>query len=109
MSAKRQPAKLESEQPRPNTRRATRRIAEAVGTVRSSHGDRSRVRIRDVSVYGCNLAGDADWLRTGMFVSVQLASDWSIQAVVRWARDGTCGIEFLRPISDSDARAIACE
>jgi len=44
-----------------------------------------------------------------MFVTVQLTGDWSIQAVVRWARDGMGGIEFLRPISDADAREIACE
>ena len=109
MVAKAKIAKLESASPRPNTRRASRQIAEAVATIRSSSGERGRARIRDVSVFGCSLACDAPWLRTGMFLTVQMSSDWSIQAVVRWARDGIGGIEFLRPISDADAREIACE
>ncbi|WP_309623864.1 PilZ domain-containing protein [Novosphingobium sp.] len=109
MSAKRKPARLEAEQARPNTRRASRRISEAVATVRSTHGHRSRARLRDISVFGCSLACDADWLRTGMFISVEVTSDWTIQAVVRWARDGICGVEFLRPISDADARALGAE
>ena len=109
MSAKRKPERLEAEPARPNTRRASRRISEAVATVRSAHGNRSRTRIRDISVFGCSLASDADWLRTGMFISVEVAADWIIQAVVRWARDGICGVEFLRPISDADARALGAE
>lgn len=109
MTAKPNPVRLDAEQPRPNTRRVTRRIAEAIATVKGSQGSRSRARVRDVSIFGCSLASDADWLRTGMFVSVQVAADWTIHAVVRWARNGVCGVEFLRPISDADARAIACE
>jgi hypothetical protein len=107
--AKAKIAKLEPASPRPNTRRASRRIAEAVATIRSSNGERCRARVRDVSVFGCSLACDATWLRTGMFVTVQLTGDWSIQAIVRWAREGMGGVEFLRPISDADAREIACE
>ncbi len=101
--------KLEAASARPNTRRVSRRIAEAVATIRSSSGERIRARVRDVSVFGCSLVCDATWLRTGMFVTVQLTSDWSIQAVVRWARDGMGGVEFLRPITDAEAREIACE
>lgn len=109
MSAKRKPARFEAEQVRPNTRRATRRIAEAVATVRNAHGDRHRARIRDVSVFGCSLASDADWLRSGMFVSVEVNQELTIQAVVRWSRQGVCGAEFLRPISDAEMREIDSE
>lgn len=109
MAAKAKIAKLEAAQPRPNTRRVSRRIAEAEATIRSASGDRCQARIRDVSVFGCSLICDAAWLRTGMFVAVQISADWSIQAVVRWARDGIGGIEFLRPITDAQAREIACE
>jgi len=109
MSAKRKPARFETEQARPNTRRATRRIAEAVATIRSSQGGRSRARLRDVSVFGCSLAIDADWLRSGMFISMELSQDWTVQAVVRWIRDGICGVEFLRPISDAEMREIDSE
>ena len=107
MSAKPKIAKLEATAARPNTRRAARRIAGAVATVRTSGGERSRARIRDVSVFGCSLVTEADWLRTGIFVTVQLAPDWSIQAIVRWARDGVGGVEFLRAISEADARNIS--
>ena len=50
---------------------------------------------------------DADWLRTGSFVTVEFAPEWSIQAIVRWAREGVCGVEFLRAISEADASNIA--
>ena len=92
---------------RPNTRRTARRIAGAVATVRSSHGERSRAQIRDVSVFGCSLVADVDWLRTGSFITLQFSPEWSVQAIVRWARNGVGGVEFLRAISEVDARAIA--
>ena len=109
MSAKRKPARFETELARPNTRRATRRVAEAVATLRSAQGGRSRARVRDVSVFGCSLATDADWLRTGMFISLELSQTWTIQAVVRWNRGDICGVEFLRPISDAEMREIDSE
>ena len=107
MSAKPKIAKLDTAATRPNTRRTARRIAGAVATVRTAGGERSRARIRDVSIFGCSLVTDADWLRTGIFITLQLAPDWSIQAIVRWARDGAGGVEFLRAISEADARNIA--
>ncbi|MEY4952795.1 MAG: hypothetical protein RL299_1219 [Pseudomonadota bacterium] len=109
MVAKAKIARSEAVQSRPNTRRVSRRIAEAIATIRSASGDRCQARIRDVSVFGCSLVCDAPWLRTGMFVAVQVSSDWSIQAVVRWTRDGIAGVEFLRPITDGQAREIASE
>jgi hypothetical protein len=63
--------------------------------------------LRDISVHGCNLIDAAEWLRTGMFLTVHLSSDRSIQALVRWVRDNACGIEFLRPIPTDEADAIA--
>ena len=107
MSGKPKVAQYDAPSPRPNTRRTARRIAGAVATVRSSSGDRSKARFRDVSVFGCSLVTEADWMRPGIFVTVQLSADWSIQAIVRWARDGVAGAEFLRAISDDDARTIA--
>ena len=109
MSAKPKIAKLDDNAERPNTRRAARRIAGAMATVRSSSGERSRARIRDVSVFGCSLVTDADWLRNGIFVTVEFSPDWSIQAIVRWAREGVGGVEFLRAISETDASNIAGE
>jgi PilZ domain len=94
-------------QPVPQTRRATRLRSHARAMVRSSHGDRAKALVRDVSVHGCSLETEANWLRMGQFVSLRLSSEWSIQAIVRWVRDHRVGVEFLRPISDADAREIS--
>lgn len=94
-------------QPVPQTRRATRLRSHARAMLRSSHGDRSRALVRDVSVHGCSLETDAPWLRMGQFVSLRLSTEWTVQAIVRWVRDERAGIEFLRPITDADAREIS--
>ena len=107
MSVKAKIAKLDQHAVRPNTRRTTRRIAGTVATVRTAGGERCRARIRDVSIFGCSIVTEADWLRTGIFVTLQLSPEWSIQAIVRWARNGVGGVEFLRAISEADARNIA--
>ena len=107
MSAKAKIDKLANVAARPNTRRTSRRIAGTIATVRTAGGERSRAKIRDVSVFGCSIVTEADWLRTGIFITLQLGPDWSIQAIVRWARDGVGGVEFLRAISEADARNIA--
>jgi len=94
------------EAPRPLTRRVSRRPAFGLALVQSNHGDRAKARLRDISAYGCNLVVDATWLRLGLFVAIRPSSDRSIQAIVRWVRDGACGVEFLRPITDAEAEAI---
>ena len=96
-----------SEDLRPMTRKAERRAVSGKVIVQSSAGDRLSSQLRDISAYGCNLACDAEWLRLGRFVSLRLAKDWTIQAIVRWSRDGATGIEFLRPISNHEADLIA--
>jgi hypothetical protein len=40
-------------------------------------------------------------------VTIGLSNDWTIQAIVRWTRDGRAGVEFLRPISEEDAIEMA--
>ena len=107
MSAKAKIDKLANVAARPNTRRTSRRIAGTIATVRTAGGERSRARVSDVSIFGCSIVTEADWLRTGIFITLQLGPDWSIQAIVRWARDGVGGVEFLRAISEADARNIA--
>ena len=109
VSAKVKIARQEPQVVRPNTRRVSRRISETIASVKSSQGGRCRARIRDVSVFGCSLVTDTDWLRSGSFITLQITAEWSIQAIVRWSRDGTGGVEFLRPISEIDAANIAGE
>jgi len=70
--AKAKLAKMETASTRPNTRRVSRQIAEAIATIRSSSGERCRARIRDVSVVGFSLASDRVCFRTGMFGTVPL-------------------------------------
>lgn len=94
-------------QPVPQTRRTNRLRSQAGVLIRSSHAERGKALIRDVSIYGCSLETDATWLRLGQFLALRLSSDWTIQSIVRWVRDGRAGVEFLRPISDADARAIS--
>lgn len=88
------------------TRRADRQNARGDVTVLSSHGHDAKGRLNDISVYGCNILTDADWMRCGMFVSIRLSADRSIQAIVRWIRGGSCGVEFLRAISATEADAL---
>jgi hypothetical protein len=100
---------VSSKPARPQTRRTIRFTAQSRASVTASNGDRSKARIRDVSVFGCSLECEAAWLRGGMFIAIALSSDWTIQAVVRWVRDGRAGVEFLRPISEADAWAISTD
>ncbi len=97
------------DEPRALTRKVDRRAVAGNVIVQSSAGDRSSARLRDISANGCNLACEADWLRMGRFIAIRLAKDWSIQAIVRWSRDGVTGVEFLRPISGADVDTIAAQ
>jgi hypothetical protein len=82
----------------PERRKAQRLPFSGKVVVRSSMGEGTVARLRDISPFGCNLLSDADWLRSGRFISVHPARDSTIQAIVRWTRDGSVGVEFLRPI-----------
>ncbi|WP_088310110.1 PilZ domain-containing protein [Novosphingobium sp. B 225] len=94
------------ESPRPQTRKAARRPAHGLVVVRSSHGDRTTARLNDFSAFGCNLISDAAWLRMGGFIAIRLSDEVTVQAIVRWIRDGACGVEFLRPLPYSEADAL---
>ena len=98
MSARTKIARQVAPVPRPNTRRVSRRNAETIASIKSAQGGRCRARIRDVSVFGCSLVTDTDWLRSGSFITLQITAEWSIQAIVRWSRNSTGGVEFLRQI-----------
>jgi len=91
----------------PLTRKAERRPASGTVLLQSSGGERAMIRLRDISAYGCNLVGEVDWLRIGIFVTLRLSGERSIQAIVRWIRAGSCGVEFLRPIPDADAEWLS--
>ncbi len=92
--------------PHPERRRVSRQVAHCDIAIASSSGETASARVNDVSPYGCNLESEAEWLRTGRFVTLN-AGERAIQAVVRWSRDGVAGVEFLRPIPEADAAALA--
>lgn len=67
----------------------------------SSTGEGAGVLLVDVSAHGCCIRCDAPWMKTGRFVSIHLEQDPALDAVVRWIRDGSVGLEFLRPVPTS--------
>ncbi|MBS0481744.1 MAG: PilZ domain-containing protein [Proteobacteria bacterium] len=75
--------------------------------MQSINGDATKARLHDISVYGCNVICQVDWLRPGSFVTVRISQERSIQAIVRWIRGESSGIEFLRPIPDDEAHSLA--
>ena len=107
MVAKLKHESVSSRVARPNTRRVSRLFSHSRVTVRSSHGDRAKAKLRDVSTFGCSIESDAAWLRSGMFVGIAIDSDWTIQGVVRWYRDSRAGVEFLRPISEAEVQELS--
>lgn len=70
----------------------------------SPRGLTAEAELNDLSVHGVRIASEAEWLRIGQFVSITLAEEPPVQAIVRWMREGEAGMEFLRPIS-SDRKA----
>ena len=92
---------------RPLTRKAARRPARGAVAVRSSHGDRVHAELHDFSAFGCNIVSDAAWLRMGSFITLALSEDVSVQAIVRWVRNGSSGAEFLRPLPYAEAELLA--
>ncbi len=79
-------------------RKVSRFPAEVTALIRAASGDEALVRLADVSTHGCNVRGEVAWLRAGIFVSIGFEEEPPLQAVVRWMRDGSAGMEFLRPV-----------
>ena len=92
---------------RRRTRRIAHRSAEAAVSITASSGEHTEAAIRNVSVHGCNLQSDEGWLRMGRFITIGFGADRAVQGIVRWVRDGSTGVEFLRPISDAEVHQIA--
>ena len=92
---------------RPLTRKATRKTASGAVLVQTARGEQDVAQLRDVSEYGCNIACEANWLRSGSFITLRIGHDHTIQAIIRWVRDGTAGIEFLRAISLADSESFS--
>jgi hypothetical protein len=91
----------------PGRRKATRAVVQVEAKITSAQGNCATVTINNVSPHGCNIKGDMSWLRIGSFVSVSLEGGQPLQAplqaIVRWLRDGSAGLEFLRPVPSDNA------
>jgi len=87
-----------SDSPSRRRRKVERVRAQTEARLASSRGEEVMVWLGDASTHGCSVRCDAEWLRTGRFVTVALVGDQPVQAVVRWVRDGVAGLEFLRPL-----------
>ena len=92
---------------RRRTQRIARQVTDAVVSVTASSGEHTEAAIRNVSAHGCNLQSGEPWLRMGRFITIDFGSERSVQGIVRWVRDGSTGIEFLRPISSAEVQQIA--
>ena len=84
-------------------RRETRHPARASARLNSSRGESAEVLLADVSTHGCAVTIEQPWLRPGAFVSIAIAQGQGLQArplqaIVRWVREGSAGMEFLAPI-----------
>jgi len=80
-------------------RKVHRSRVHARALVTSSRGDSAAMIIANVSTHGCNVRGEAGWLRIGSFVGVALEDKPMLHAIVRWSREDAAGLEFMRPIS----------
>ena len=78
-------------------RRAPRFTAWHEARLQTAQGS-EEVLLTDVSTHGCCLRGDSPRLRVGAILSVAVGENPALPAVVRWVRDGSAGMEFLRPI-----------
>ncbi len=82
----------------PDRRKATRSVVQAEVNLTASNGAEIRVFVADISTHGCQLRSDYNAIKIGGFVAISLDSGHPLQAIVRWMRDGSIGVEFLRPI-----------
>lgn len=88
-----------SEQTTPaSQRKASRLTARSVAQLSSLDGENVRVAIGEVSAHGCSIRCASGWLRAGRYVSIGLEEDAPLRAIVRWVREDTAGLEFLRPV-----------
>ncbi|CDO39002.1 MULTISPECIES: PilZ domain-containing protein [Novosphingobium] len=85
-------------------RREERRSTSFEATMEFSNGGQTSVILADVSLHGCCVRTDTEWLRQGAFVSIGMGAEPKMPAIVRWIRGSSAGMEFLRqvPVDHAD-------
>lgn len=79
-------------------RREHRHNAATGATLQFASGSRIAVELADVSLHGCCVRGGEGRLQQGRILSVGLGDHPMLDGIVRWVRQDTAGMEFLRPI-----------
>jgi len=85
---------------KPNRRKERRYAAGFPARLKSSEGELTDVMVAEVSLHGCSVNTDAQWIGQGKFVSIGLSEKPMLLAIVRWVRSGSAGMEFVREISE---------
>ncbi|MBV1916499.1 MAG: PilZ domain-containing protein [Sphingomonadaceae bacterium] len=95
------PEQIEEAPPSGHTRRKEPRFAASFeARLENARGDAADVLLAEVSLHGCRVQCAESWIRTGSFISIGIADAAKLQAIVRWVRDDSVGMEFLRAIPD---------
>lgn len=98
------PSTLNRAAPYPPERRVEERLSiERSGEIQHSLDTLSDAMIQDLSVQGCSIRCVPGDIRMGQYVVVRLAGTSTIPGIVRWARDGSVGVEFLHTIASDVA------
>ena len=79
-------------------RRAPRFTAWHPARLQARQGRFEEVLLTDVSTHGCCVRSDSPNLRVGAILAIGVGEHPMLPAMVRWVRDGSAGMEFLRPI-----------
>jgi len=89
---------METTGPEADRRREPRFAARIDARMKSSRGDVVDIHLAEVSLHGCRVVSAEPWLKNGMFVEIGLGDEPMLEAIIRWVRDGSVGMEFLWPI-----------
>lgn len=68
------------------------------GELRTGRGRPYSVEVVDLSESGCRINERSAWLRAPSEVTIRIGALESLDATIRWVRDGQAGLEFRRPI-----------
>lgn len=104
----REKVSAKSETPAAERRREARHATRFDATLELPDGDQFSVLLTDVSLHGCALQAESDFLHQGSVVAIGVGAEPRISAVVRWVHGNAAGMEFLRqaPTDRASWRAL---
>ena len=63
-------------------------------------GALTEAKIASLSIHGCEVRNAPHDIHVGQFIAIRLAGLARISGIVRWARDGSAGVEFAHAIPE---------